>query len=53
VRPDQKRRVVEYSDGRGVSINQAIRDLIDFGAAHGFFVPLNPIGGKFPPLSNE
>jgi hypothetical protein len=48
VRPDQKKTATEYSDRRGVSINQTIRDLIDFGHARGFFTPLIPTNENIP-----
>ena len=48
VRPDQKQTVTAYSDRRGVSINQTIRDLIDFGRDRGFFTPAVPMSGNIP-----
>lgn len=48
VRPDQKRIVIAYCDRRGVSVNQAMRDLIDLGDKHGFFTPNTPIRENIP-----
>lgn len=48
VRPDQKETVTSYSDRRGVSINQTLRDLIDFGQARGFFMPAVPMSENIP-----
>lgn len=48
VRPDQKKTCDAYADRRGVSINQTIRDLIDFGNARGFFTPATPTSENIP-----
>lgn len=48
VRPDQKETALAYSDRRGVSINQMIRDLMDFGQARGFFTPVIPTSENIP-----
>jgi hypothetical protein len=48
VRPDQKETVIAYGDRRGVSVNQTMRDLIDFGNERGFFTPNTPIRENIP-----
>lgn len=48
VRPDQKETAVAYVDRRGVSINQMIRDLMDFGRDRGFFSPTVPTSENIP-----
>lgn len=37
VLPKQQVLVAEYSQKRGVSINQTVRDIIDFAELYGFF----------------
>jgi len=48
VRPDQKATAMIYVDRRGVSINQMIRDLMDFGKERGFFTPATPVNENIP-----
>lgn len=53
VLPKHKAFVAEYSTDRGISINQAVRDIIDHAMTCPFFVPNGIANGNVSPVKGE
>lgn len=53
VRPEQKKLVDGYCKHRSMTINQATRNLIDFGLERGFFVPPTTTSGTMPAVESD
>lgn len=50
IRQDQHELVTRYCEARRVSVNQAVRDLLDLPAVRAFFSSVVSTHGTIPPM---